>query len=50
MVVKKKCKKCGLYTVSSIAEKNPICPKCFGDETKNGDERIIGEQGKRDTD
>lgn len=35
MVVKKKCKKCGLYTVSSIAEQNPICPKCLSEDLEN---------------
>ena len=50
MVVKKKCKKCGLYTICSIAEKNPICPDCFEKESKKDVERITREQGQEDTD
>jgi predicted Zn-ribbon and HTH transcriptional regulator len=49
MVVKKKCRKCGLYTISSIAEKNPICPKCISEGLEEND-GSHGEQGTDNSD
>jgi len=45
MVVKKKCKKCGLYMVTSLSNTNPICEDCAEEEI----EEDVGESGKRDT-